>query len=269
MIITKENYEFLMFELLEGNLTDSEKNALIQEINKDAFYKREWALMQHSVLDNDDKVFFTEKQSLLKPENRILAYISFNAFAKIAASLLLIGTVGWLYYTDKNVPTIVNTPIINITSQPEVKVVENLPENNLKQMSNANRKSVGVVTINKNNFSKVKVKTVDLTKDSSLSVILPEILLIKPLEREGIAYTIVQDEVIPSGILSLEKPKTKEPNKITQTLVQADKIKNTLRSYWNDIPNLKLKVTPKLKERNIGFELKGETIYANAIVEIK
>lgn len=269
MKLTKENYEFLMFELLEGNLNESEKNVLMQEINKDAFYQREWSLMQHSVLDYDNNVVFTDKRSLLKPEGRIIGFISFNAFAKIAASLLLVGTVGWWYYTYNNEPTIVYKPETNINVTPEVKSAETPTANNLKQIGSENRRTTGMVKTGKGTLTKILLTNEDFNKDSLLPVTLPEILFIKPLENEGIAYSIIPNQVIPSGTITIEKPKAKEQNKIVQTLVQADKIKNTLRSYWNDIPNLKLKVTPKLKERNIGFELTGETIYANAIVEIK
>ena len=58
---------------------------------------------------------------------------------------------------------------------------------------------------------------------------------------------------------------------MNQLLAKAEKLRSTTKGYWSDIPNLKLKITPKMKNNKptIGFELKGETIYANAIIELK
>ncbi len=42
--LNKENYEFLMFELLEGNLAETEKNDLLAQIKANPFYQKEWHL---------------------------------------------------------------------------------------------------------------------------------------------------------------------------------------------------------------------------------
>lgn len=78
MNLTRENYEFLMFELLEGNLNESEKNLVIEQINKDAFYKREWSLMQQTLIIPDTQLTMHDKQSLLQPEsnNRFFIFLS-------------------------------------------------------------------------------------------------------------------------------------------------------------------------------------------------
>ena len=271
MKLTKENYEFLMFELLEGNLNRIEKNALLEQINKDTFYKREWMLMQHAVATPDTTVRM-DKRSLLKPEGRKIAFISFTYFTKIAASLLLIATAGWWYYTYTNKLAIVYTPV-KTKNTPETQTIKDPTndKNSLKQIAPDNRKAIMISTTpfylkDENPVIDKKPET-----DSLPAANLPEILLIKPMENEGIAYDIKSNEVTGTDNLITEKPKTRQPGKISQLLARADEIRTTTREYWNDIPNLKFRITPGLKDkkRTIGFELKGETIYAYAILEIK
>lgn len=140
----------------------------------------------------------------------------------------------------------------------------------MKQNELDNRK-IHVVKKNVANIGKIYVKSkIEQAKDTNLLLpYLPEILLIKPFANERIAYNITPNEVLKLGVLQIEKPKFNEPDKFLKLLTQVEAIKSIANEYWNDIPNLRLKVTPKLKERNIGIELKGETIYANALIEIK
>jgi hypothetical protein len=270
MKLTKENYEFLMFELLEGNLNSDERNVLLEQINKDAFYQREWTLMQHSVMMPDTGVLMPNKDHLIKPEGRKIAFFTFANVTKVAASLLLIGTFGWWYYSlNKNTDI---TFIPNETPLNNEIVKENEQETSkasgdevvLKKQQNREATLSPIYTADVNPSKKSEIKP-----DSSLADNLPEILLIKPMGKEGIAYTIKQDNVLGADYLKLNKPVKREQNKIGTLLAQAENLITIANTYINDIPNLKFKVTPKLKERNIGFELKGETIYANAILEMK
>ena len=129
MNVTKDNYEFLMFEMLEGNLNEAEKDYLIEEISKNAFYKHEWKLMQHTITTPDEKIGFADKQNLLKPEGYKIAFYRVWPIAKIAASLLVIGLVGFWYYNFNFKPITDNTPLKNNASS-ELKIIET-PENTL------------------------------------------------------------------------------------------------------------------------------------------
>ena len=271
MNLTRENYEFLMFELLEGNLNESEKKSLIEQINKDAFYKREWLLMQQTLIIPDSQLTMTDKKSLLQPESNNRFFIFLSPALKIAASIILFGTIGWWYYSSNKNTTITHN-VSSEAAKPDSKIIE-IPTDNttiVKQNELDNRK----INVAKKNLSyphKIYLTAkIEQAKDTNLlSPDLPEILLIKPLPNERIAYNIRPNEVLNSGILKLEKPKYNEPDKFIKFITQVEMIKSIANEYWNDIPNLRLKVTPKLKERNIGIELKGETIYANALIEIK
>ena len=271
MNLTRENYEFLMFELLEGNLNESEKNLVIEQINKDAFYKREWSLMQQTLIIPDTQLTMHDKQSLLQPESNNRFFIFLSPALKIAASIILFGTIGWWYYSFNNNSHIVSNNS-NEVIKPDSKIIETPTDNKpiVKQNELDNRK-IHVVKKNVANIGKIYVKSkIEQAKDTNLLLpYLPEILLIKPFANERIAYNITPNEVLKLGVLQIEKPKFDEPDKFLKLLTQVEAIKSIANEYWNDIPNLRLKVTPKLKERNIGIELKGETIYDNALIEIK
>ena len=271
MKLTKENYEFLMFELLEGNLKENEKNSLMEQINKDAFYKHEWYLMQQTLIFPNTELIMLDKQRLLKPESNSRFFMFLSPALKIAASVILLGTIGWWYYSANNNLTITHN-ILNEAAKPDSKIVETPTENKIVVKQNAKDMRNTIMAKKKvSNFDKTYlIAKVEPVNDTNLlSPYLPEILLIKPISNERIVYNISPNEVFNSAVLQIEKPKFNEPDKFLKLLTQVEIIKSVANQYWNDIPNLRLKVTPKLKERNIGIELKGETIYANALIEIK
>lgn len=271
MNLTRENYEFLMFELLEGNLNESEKSSLLVQINKDAFYKREWSLMQQTLIFPDSELVMLDKQSLLKPDGRNRFFMFLSPALKIAASIILFGTIGWWYYSANNNLTITKN-ISNESAKPESIIIKIPTDNKIEVKQNdVDDRNINVSKKNVSYPHKTYLTMkVEQAKDTNiLSPDVPDIFMIKPLTNDKIAYNISPNEVFISGILQIEKPKFNEPNKFLKLLTQIEIIKSTANEYWNDIPNLRLKVTPKLKERNIGIELKGETIYANALIEIK
>lgn len=67
MKLTKENYELMMFDLLEGNLSEAEEQALLNEIEQDPFFAKEWKLFSETVLEPETAVF-AGKDALLKDE---------------------------------------------------------------------------------------------------------------------------------------------------------------------------------------------------------
>lgn len=271
MNLTRENYEYLMFELLEGNLNESEKNSLLVQINNDAFYRHEWALMQQTLIVQDTELIMPNKQSLLKSEGINRFFIFLSPALKIAASIILFGTIGWWYYSA-NYNTTITHNVSREAVKPESEIIESPTDiKTIVKQNDLDNRKINVSKKNLSNGNKIYMMSkIDQAKDTNLLLPdLPEILLIKPLANEKIAYNISPNEVLNSGVLQIEKPKFNEPNKFLKLLTQIEIIKSTANEYWNDIPNLRLKVTPKLKERNIGIELKGETIYANALIEIK
>ena len=271
MILNKENYEFLMFELLEGNLNESEVKYLLEQINKDAFYRSEWTLIQQTIAIPDNELTMPNKQSLLKPEDNNRIFIFLSPALKIAATLFFFGIIGWWYYSSTNYPRITHN-LLNKAAKPDLIILKIPTE--IKIIGKQNDKDhLRVIVGNKNVSSKHNtylLAIVEATVDTNISSpYLHDIIQIKPLINESIAFYVGSNEVLHSYPLQIESPTYKEPNKFLNLLTRAEIIKSIANEYWNDIPNLHLKITPKLGERNIGFELKGEIIYANALIEIK
>lgn len=116
---TSENYEFLLFELLEGNLDAEKAEEVRREIEKDAFLQEEWKLMQQTVLQ-DEPVSFRNKKALLKPEGPRL--IAFMPLVKYAAAAVLVVSVwaGLQFYNAPDKDLASDRPV----EQPVVKPME-------------------------------------------------------------------------------------------------------------------------------------------------
>ena len=52
MILDKDNYELIMFDLLEGNLSEAEELLVMDQIEGDEFFFREWKLFKATVTKN-------------------------------------------------------------------------------------------------------------------------------------------------------------------------------------------------------------------------
>jgi len=63
----------------------------------------------------------------------------------------------------------------------------------------------------------------------------------------------------------------KSIGKVKQNILYAKSIRIQTLALLKEIPNMKIKVTPKIKDRKpiLKLEIEGNSIYANAIIEIK
>ena len=68
MILDKDNYELIMFDLLEGNLSEAEELLVMDQIEGDEFFFREWKLFKATVLVPTSSMVFPGKASLYKEE---------------------------------------------------------------------------------------------------------------------------------------------------------------------------------------------------------
>lgn len=93
MRIDKENYELVLFELLEGLIPEEERSGLLKQIEQDPFLAKEWKLMQQTVLQPDPVLY--EGKSTLYKKTTILPFI--NRWAVAASVILLLG-LGWFTF---------------------------------------------------------------------------------------------------------------------------------------------------------------------------
>lgn len=98
MRIDKENYELLLFELLEGLIPEQQRADLLKQIENDNFLQKEWKWMQQTVMQPDEVVYEGKSDLLKKPVTRL----SINRGLAVAASILLVFCIGWFTFDQSN-----------------------------------------------------------------------------------------------------------------------------------------------------------------------
>ena len=91
MILDKDNYELIMFDLLEGNLSEAEELLVMDQIEGDEFFFREWKLFKATVLVPSSTIVFSGKASLYKEEKTVAMMP--KRWAAIAASVCILAAV--------------------------------------------------------------------------------------------------------------------------------------------------------------------------------
>lgn len=97
-----EDMQMRIFDLLEGNLNEREKNALLRKIESSPVLKREYELMSKTYLiadDEDRAIIYTDKATLY---HRTGIFISFSRRVRYSAAasvaLLASGFFSWYYF---------------------------------------------------------------------------------------------------------------------------------------------------------------------------
>jgi hypothetical protein len=84
----REDMEWKLFELLEGELSVSEEAEILAQMEEDESLEEEWALLQSTRLTAPE-VSYTNKKSLLKKETTVLAFTGMK-WLKYAAILAVV-----------------------------------------------------------------------------------------------------------------------------------------------------------------------------------
>lgn len=128
MKLNKENYELMMFDLLEGNLSESEELVLMKQIEEDEFFFREWKLFKSTVLVADNEVVYAQKDSLMKEETVVFPIR--RVWMSIAASICLLAAA-YVFWPNTSIDQplaldrkIESPVIVDSTARPSVPVIE-------------------------------------------------------------------------------------------------------------------------------------------------
>jgi hypothetical protein len=93
-----EEQSMLIFDLLEGNLTENEKTSALALIDSDTNLKIEYELLKNTYLQKDDAVYFPDKIGLYNiPKNNKRFYL-FLKSSVAAAVVLIISGIGIYYF---------------------------------------------------------------------------------------------------------------------------------------------------------------------------
>ncbi|MDB9881524.1 hypothetical protein N8368_04845 [Bacteroidia bacterium] len=100
MKLNKDNYELVMFDLLEGNLSERDELLVMEQIEGDESLFREWKLVKSTILIADKEVTYYGKESLLKRE-LVTVVPMFTKWMAVAASICILAAVIVFWPQDK------------------------------------------------------------------------------------------------------------------------------------------------------------------------
>jgi hypothetical protein len=95
-----EEMQMRIFDLLEGNLSETEKTLLLQEIAESADLQREYTLMSKTYFEVEPLVY-ANKRDLYRPKRGMVYFIPMQRYAA-AAAVLLLAAGGWYFMKQQN-----------------------------------------------------------------------------------------------------------------------------------------------------------------------
>lgn len=102
MILNKENSELILFDLLEGNLPEKEKTEVLNQIENDPTWKKEWEMLKLTVLEADEEIVFENKAALLKNGGATSIFALFPKYSSWAAAAAIF-IAAWVFWPKTNV----------------------------------------------------------------------------------------------------------------------------------------------------------------------
>ncbi len=127
MKLNDEKFDELMFQLLEGEIQGEERQRLLDAIQADEHYNKQWLAWQHTILNPGDEMVVMNIAGLKKKEKKPLVY-----WWKYAAAAVIVLSVGFFLFNqggkDSN-GTLAN-PKLQIKKVPSVEPVTNMKKDN-------------------------------------------------------------------------------------------------------------------------------------------
>lgn len=127
MKLTDENAEIMLFDLLEGNLTAEEANLVMEQINANAKWKKNWELMQLTVLQPDTETVYAHKKDLYKKERGALVSMLWPSFSIAASVALIAGFYWWQLGKDTKQPVAHHIPLKEEIKSSKSELTETKP----------------------------------------------------------------------------------------------------------------------------------------------
>ena len=275
MKMNYDNYEWLMFELLEGNLSEQDELNVIKQIEEDEFFFKEWKLFKQTKIHKDDAIIFPNKLSLLKPI--LQAPVRTVPVFGIAASIVIAVMIGIFW------PSV-------LSDSETISTVQNLSEQ--QKITQKNSKDIQLTKSNTPRNSSVKAEQLFLPNSnidvSKLSyrheTRIEEFFSAAPIklhEQINIEYidvsqpvwidsldgsiSVLEDNI--SVAQSTSKPKSVEKLIKFVTNRPIRRIRDKTSTIVKNMKNSNLKIKPNFDGRNstlgIYFESDGYIVMAN------
>lgn len=265
--INRENYEWIMFDLLENKYSSEEKNYYLSEIEKDAFLLEEWNVWKSLKADTDELSLqdFAFLDSLKKEKTTV-------PFVRMAAGLLLFLSIGLGVYFYKsqlgNNVKVEKTTVSNFHEEmfKENRVYKVDKSKKLQEASkemNANRSEAGFIeSQNKEIIAKQNLNS------SPRTLVLIQDTITRPDPKP--VFPVAQAEVvrqIENALPKPLKPKAAPKYKITVSTQTAADVANTeviTMAQLKKDPNLKDYIKMRIRQ---GHNVNLEEVEQNTNVE--
>ncbi len=133
MKINKENFELILFDLLEGNLPEKDKAEVLEQIEGNKVWKKEWELLKMTVLEADEEIVFENKAVLLKKEGAAKVIAFFPKYSAWAAAASVIFAV-WFFWPNSNQSDFENVANLNTSGfkGEQTDIIDKSPEDSIE-----------------------------------------------------------------------------------------------------------------------------------------
>lgn len=280
MKLNSENYEWMMIELLEGNLSEHDELSVMKQIEEDEFYFKQWKWYKHSKVEPDNTLFFPNKERLLKPAIARTQFRGFMTYG-IAASIAFAICIGIFWPTkvsDKEFVQTVQNNDNQIIENLEMKLDKSIPKEVFVQKvsSSITEQQVPKQRKKRGNFIQyIPTGEENMDTISEIYEIVVEsekkhLVLNSPDTTD---YFVVQNTetkaISTSNSVVVQSSSTPIVKKITAFVTNQPirRIRNKTKTIVQKMKSPNLKISPKFEGRNstldIQFESDGYIAMAN------
>jgi len=285
MKLNKENYELVMFDMLEGNLPELETLQAMKQIEEDEFYFKEWNLFKSTILVPEQSYTYTKKDSLLKKETKVVPmgwWLATAAACLVAAFVFLLPnqTISPQVVEHKTTPIIENViPAVTEEATKEVasaKKVLTLPivEQENEKLNKAPEAEILPVIIDKPQMLVKQENTPIIISEENELKQLPKATLRKQdiaNNLESIVPVIQKNNKIETPKVVLKQNEIPLIKKM-ETFVTSNP-KERIKEKGNEIIALfshpKIRIKPQFDGRKPGLQIELETQGYQAIASVQ
>jgi hypothetical protein len=281
MILDKDNYELIMFDLLEGNLSEAEELLVMDQIEGDEFFFREWKLFKATVLVPSSTIVFSGKASLYK-EGKTVTVLPMR-WPAIAASVCILASVliSWPRQESKMVHVIAAVTELKSDSN-QVVQVEKQKNSALKNDLNENRSGSRVIYKANQKVTELGVKQVVTTLELEQTIIptenrndvealvqtKPNIIQAFPIPKLAENQLVVQKTTTNTQESKLA-PSRKEKAMTSFRIKELIRLKNNISDILVMASNPKLNINTDFKNNRPSIQLELETKGYQAIASLE
>jgi hypothetical protein len=284
MKLTKDNYELVMFDLLEGNLEEAKELEVMAQIEADEFFFREWKLFKSTILVADEGVVYTNKQGLMKKAPVIIPMYRWASVA-VAASLVIGLIILWprenaIEVVETTPKTEIITPENTITPEELPVLVEDNEEESLESELPKARNIARTVNQVNNDTEEIEEENIVIDEHFAKDEVLNEGINVEEVElpkeelKEERFETpeVIADNLEPKNLEEISTdpiPQIEDNQEIKPDYIASvaqfvtnkpkERIKDKASEFIAKVSNPKLRFKPQFVDKKPGLQIEFES----------